>query len=128
MTFLILVVDDSISARQHLTLLLEQSEKDYTDMKIDSAEDGTTALEKAQAKDYDLIFLDVEMPGVNGFEVCQRLRALSKRSRIVMLTSNAGREDFQRGRIAGCNSYLLKPARENDVRSALLLAHLKRES
>ena len=65
----ILIVDDEIVSRYTLGALLEE---DYT---LVFAEDGAQGLEKAETIIPDLILLDVMMPGMNGFEVCRRLRA-----------------------------------------------------
>ena len=60
---------------------------------------------------YDIIFLDVVMPGVDGYEVCRRIRKnmLTKQTPVIMLTSKSSSFDRVRGAMAGCNSYLTKP-------------------
>jgi two-component system OmpR family response regulator len=76
---------------------------------VDVAGDGEQALVRAQATDYDVILLDVMLPGVDGFEVCRRLRAQGVWSPTLMLTARDAVEDRVRGLDSGADDYLVKP-------------------
>jgi DNA-binding response OmpR family regulator len=80
-------------------------------VQIVGAFDGVTALEMAYATRPDLVFLDVQMPGLDGLEVCRRLRRAPEcaHTRIVMLTAAGQTEDRARGLAAGADEYLTKP-------------------
>ncbi len=102
----ILVVDDDPEIIDLLRLDLE-----LMGFHVDSANDGLTALKKAEAKTYDLIVLDVMMPKLDGFEVCKRIRANRNSASvpIVLLTAKGTIEDKIRGFNAGADDYLVKP-------------------
>jgi DNA-binding response OmpR family regulator len=73
--------------------------------------DGESALRLAATTHVDLALVDVAMPGMDGFTVCQRLKALSAEARphVVMLTAHASPSDRERGRFAGADDYVAKP-------------------
>lgn len=102
----VLIVDDEPPIVELVRFTLEDEQ-----VRVVEAADGREALEVARAELPDLIFLDVQMPRLNGFEVCRRLRlepGLAK-TRIVMLTAAGQAEDLARGRAAGADIYLTKP-------------------
>lgn len=76
---------------------------------VDVAEDGNTGLYQASINDYDLIILDVLLPGVDGFEVCRKLRARGDATPVLMLTARATVDDRITGLDAGADDYLTKP-------------------
>jgi two-component system copper resistance phosphate regulon response regulator CusR len=76
---------------------------------VDIAADGVTALEQACISDYDLIVLDVLMPGINGLEVCRRLRAEGIAAPILMLTARGEPDQRVEGLDVGADDYLAKP-------------------
>src|SRR4051812_5481726 len=78
-------------------------------MGVDVARDGEEALVRAVATEYDLILLDLMLPGVDGFDVCRRLRAQEVWSPTLMLTARDGVEDRIRGLDSGADDYLVKP-------------------
>jgi two-component system, OmpR family, response regulator len=78
-------------------------------MGVDLASSGEEALTRAEATDYDLIVLDVMLPGCNGFEVCERLRANNVWSPTLMLTALNDVESRVRGLDRGADDYLGKP-------------------
>ncbi len=86
-----------------------------THVRIDEAEDGIRAVElfeKSEPGSYDLIFMDVQMPGLNGYEATERIRALRRPDAnvpIVAMTANAYREDIDRALASGMNAHLAKP-------------------
>jgi two-component system alkaline phosphatase synthesis response regulator PhoP len=102
----ILVVDDDelvvLAIRELLTPL---------GFSVTTCSSGPEALEKAIADRYDLVMLDVVMPEMDGFEVCQRLRRIDSyvETPIMMLTAKSGEEDKRRGMEVGANLYLSKP-------------------
>jgi two-component system, OmpR family, response regulator len=78
-------------------------------LRADVATSGEDALWMAGATDYDAIVLDVLLPGIDGFEVCRRLRADGVRSPVLMLTARDAVEDRVRGLDTGADDYLTKP-------------------
>lgn len=101
-----LVVDDSPTVRKQLVLELSSF-----NVEVDTAETGEQGLEAISNNHYDIIFLDVVMPGVDGYQVCKTIRRNkeTKLTPIVMLTSKASPFDKVRGSLAGCSAYLTKP-------------------
>jgi two-component system copper resistance phosphate regulon response regulator CusR len=100
----ILVVEDEPEAAAVLAKGLR--EHSYA---VDVAGDGREALEQASVSDYDVIVLDVLLPGIDGFEVCRRLRADGARSPILMLTARGEPDHRVQGLDAGADDYLAKP-------------------
>ena len=76
---------------------------------VDVAADGAAAREQASVSDYDLIILDVLMPGLNGLEVCRRLRADGIAEPILMLTARGEPDQRVEGLDVGADDYLAKP-------------------
>ena len=94
----------------------------------DKAEDGVTALELALGLDYDLLILDVNMPRLDGIELCRRLRQqLIKQPLILMLTARDTNLDVITGLGAGADEYIVKPF-DADVLHAHVQALLRRAS
>lgn len=75
----------------------------------DAVEDGADALIQATTGKYDLILLDVMLPGMNGYDIAKRLRALGDTTPILMLTARDSVSDRVRGLDAGADDYLVKP-------------------
>jgi two-component system, cell cycle response regulator len=80
---------------------------------IDIADSGESAIEQAETKQFDLIFLDVMMPGIDGYETCTRLRdnPAYKKTPIIMVSGNDSPFDEVKGIISGCTTYVTKPIR-----------------
>lgn len=76
---------------------------------VDIAEDGESALERAGAIPYDLVILDIMLPGLDGFAVCRKLRALNEEIPILMLSARGMIEDRVKGLNTGADDYLTKP-------------------
>ncbi len=102
----ILVADDEPAIVELVRFTLEDDE-----VRVISAADGDAALELARAVRPELALLDVQMPRLDGLEVCRRLRGAPEcaRMRIVMLTAAGQAEDRARGLAAGADEYLTKP-------------------
>ncbi|MCB1638056.1 MAG: response regulator, partial [Thiothrix sp.] len=115
-THLALVVDDSAAIRKQLELELRQA-----GIAAEFAEDGEQALERVQAGRHDLIFLDIVMPGLDGYEVCRRLRQREglKKIPIIMLSAKTSPLDEVQGVIAGATTYLTKPVRSEQLQKTL---------
>ena len=101
-----LVVDDSPTVRKQLVLELGNF-----NIQVDTAETGEQGLAMLGNNKYDIIFLDVVMPGADGYQVCKTIRRNqeTKLTPVVMLTSKSSPFDKVRGSLAGCNAYLTKP-------------------
>jgi two-component system, cell cycle response regulator len=106
-----LVVDDSVAIQKSLELNLVTLPQMGV---IDFADSGESALEKAKAVQYDLIFLDVMMPGIDGYETCIRLRKKPeyKKTPIIMVSGKTSPLDEVKGVMAGCTTYLTKPVQQ----------------
>jgi two-component system copper resistance phosphate regulon response regulator CusR len=100
---ILLVEDEPDAARMLAKGLREQA------FAVDVAADGETALEQAELNDYDLVILDVLLPGKDGFEVCGEMRAAGSATPILMLTARDAVEDRIEGLDTGADDYLTKP-------------------
>src|SRR5919106_61566 len=100
----VLVVDDDRRLRDMLRRALESE-----GFEIDSAEDGGRALAAISQRAFDLVVLDVLMPGVDGLGVARRLRQRGDATPILMLTARDGVPDRVAGLDAGADDYLVKP-------------------
>ncbi len=76
---------------------------------VDVAYDGLNGLELSEINSYDLLILDLNLPGLDGLEVCRRIRANDPRIGILMLTARAGQDDRVSGLNLGADDYLVKP-------------------
>jgi len=100
----VLVVDDEPAVRQALQRALT-----FEGYDVRTAADGHAALDALLTDPADAILLDVAMPGVDGLEVCRRLRAAGDRTPILMLTARHATADRVAGLDAGADDYLVKP-------------------
>jgi len=112
----ILIVDDIEANRETLESLL-----DYPELELHYAADGATALAKAAKLQPDLVLLDVMMPGMDGFEVCVRLRADPRIAEvpIIMVTSLDDRKSRLRGIEAGADDFVSKPFDRVELRARI---------
>src|ERR1700677_2716407 len=108
----ILIVDDESSARAALELLLKREGFD-----VKSATDGESALVECAAFRPDLILLDIMMPGMDGFEVCRRIKAApeTRLTPVVLITGLTATEDRIKGINAGADDFLCKPIDLNEL-------------
>lgn len=106
----ILIVDDEPTLRRILGVSLAALGFDTAE-----ASTGEQALSLAKANHYDLVLLDVEMPGIGGIETCREMHATWPQMPVVMLTVRDGKEDKARAVEAGAVDYLTKPYRFGDL-------------
>ena len=115
----ILIIEDEVS--------IAELEKDYLELsgfEVDMEHSGDTGLEKALKKDFDLIILDLMLPGIDGFEICRRIR---EKKNIPVLMVSAKKEDIDkiRGLGMGADDYITKPFSPSEL-VARVKAHLAR--
>ncbi len=106
MSYQILIVDDEPNIVVPLQFLMEQNGYD-----VIVAQSGEEALESIAKYKPDLILLDIMLPGIDGFEVCQivRLNPQWQKSRIIFLTAKGRDVDIARGLVLGADAYVTKP-------------------
>ena len=109
----VLVVDDEKLIVKGIRFSLEQD-----GMEVDCAYDGEEALRMAKEKDYDIILLDVMLPKLDGFEVCQQLRETSSVP-VVMLTAKGDDMDKILGLEYGADDYITKPFNILEVKARI---------
>ncbi len=109
----VLVVDDEKLIVKGIKFSLEQDE-----MEVTAAYDGETALELAKTNDFDIILLDVMLPGLSGFEVCQAIREFSDVP-IIMLTAKGEDMDKILGLEYGADDYITKPFNILEVKARI---------
>jgi CheY-like chemotaxis protein len=102
----ILVVDDEILSRRAITYALEKA-----GLKSVSVEEPQTALQLASESNFDLIFLDVQMPGMDGFELCTKIRSLpnNKSTPVIFVTSLTDFKSRARSTLSGGTDLIAKP-------------------
>jgi DNA-binding response OmpR family regulator len=100
----ILVIEDN----EDLAQLLDLHLRDLS-YEVDLALDGDDGLAKFQSKDYDLVILDLMLPGIDGLEICRRIRTKTAYTPILMLTSKASELDRVLGLEMGADDYVTKP-------------------
>ena len=115
----ILIVEDEES--------IADLEKDYLELsgfEVEVANDGQTGLEKALSGDFDLVILDLMLPGVDGFEICRKVR-VEKNTPIIMVSAKKDDIDKIRGLGLGADDYMTKPFSPSEL-VARVKAHLAR--
>lgn len=102
----ILAVDDSASMRQMVSFTLKGAGHEVVE-----ASDGTEALKIAEGQSVDLVLSDVNMPNMNGIDLCKNLRQLPsyKFTPILMLTTESAGDKKQEGKSAGATGWIVKP-------------------
>ncbi len=112
----VLVVDDHAPTRALIRSVLE-AEKGEKFETVEAAT-GMECLKAADSKGpFDLILLDVNLPDMDGFEICKALRSVDKGVPIVFVTAKGGLNDYAAGRAAGGDSYIVKPIARGALRS-----------
>lgn len=114
----VLLVEDNEVNRKVAVRLLER-----IGCRVDIAIDGVEALQKTEQQDYDIVFMDVYMPRMDGYEATRRIRerekGSSKHQVIIAMTANAMEGDREQCLQAGMDDYLSKPFKESDLRAML---------
>jgi CheY-like chemotaxis protein len=109
----ILIADDDLTCRLYMRAKLASFNLTH----VDEASSGQEALQMASQKQYDCIFLDVDMPPGNGFDVCRAIKRQSRidskhlaaKAKVILLTSRNGVIDRVRGNLMGADAYVTKP-------------------
>jgi len=117
----ILLVEDDVTLRETIAYNLRNQGYDVL-----PAADGPAALEIARREGPDLMLLDVMLPGLDGFEVCRRLRAQAYSKIIILLTARGEEIDQVVGLELGADDYIVKPFRPREL-LARVKAHLRRD-
>ena len=110
----VLVVEDDLAVREALARALRLD--GYT---VETASDGPEGLARVEQVRPDAVLLDVTMPGLDGLEVCRRLRAAGDRTPVLMLTARETVTDRVAGLDAGADDYLVKPFALAELRARL---------
>ncbi|HEX5398870.1 MAG TPA: response regulator, partial [Verrucomicrobiae bacterium] len=102
----VLVVDDEPISRRAIAYALEKAR-----LQSISAEDPNAALKLLEQKPFDLVILDVDMPGMSGFELCDKMRALPqhKQTAVIFVTVLSEFDDCARSRVAASGDFIAKP-------------------
>lgn len=108
----VLVVDDNLTVREFMKAKLAPF-----NFNVDYAESGEQAVGFTGQKHYTCVFLDVIMPGIDGYQVCKLIKSKKSAAKtaVVMLTSKGSPFDKIRGAMAGCDAYLTKPVDEDKL-------------
>jgi DNA-binding response OmpR family regulator len=100
----ILIVEDEVAVARHIASALTEAGHDPK-----RVHDGEAALDEARKTPFDLVVLDIRLPGIDGFEVLRRLRAQHLASRVLLLTARGAVDDRVTGLQLGADDYLPKP-------------------
>ena len=121
----VLLVEDDQNVHRVIRLLLRK-----TDLSIDAAMNGQMACDmaehsRAEGRPYDLILMDIQMPGMNGYEATQKLRQSGWQGPIIALTAHAMAGHREKCFAAGCSDYIAKPVARAELRD-IISRHLPR--
>jgi len=106
----VLVAEDALTNQVLIKSLLERS-----GLQVTIAEDGVQAVQRAMDQEFDLVFMDIQMPNMNGYEATKELRQGGITTPIVALTANAMKGDDKKCLDAGCDEYLAKPINHDEL-------------
>lgn len=119
----VLIVDDSIFVCRQIKMILEGE-----DLILQEAHTGQEAIERVEQCRPDLILLDVVLPDIEGYELCEKIRTVEKNhAAVIFITSKDGDRDVVKGFSVGACDYIKKPFGKEELRSRIL-AHLKMKS
>lgn len=111
----VLVVDDNLVVRKYMAQKLAPF-----NINVDFAETGEQAIGLTGTKHYTCVFLDVVMPGIDGYQVCKVIKSKKgPKTAVIILTSKDSPLDKLRGKLAGCDAYLTKPVEEERLMQAM---------
>ena len=114
----ILIVEDDILAAE-----LERDYLEASDYEVELCSDGDEGDKKAKSGDYDLLLLDIMLPGMSGFEICRRIRR-EQNVPIIMVTAKTEDVDMIRGLGLGADDYIMKPSNPTEL-VARAKAHIR---
>jgi two-component system response regulator RegX3 len=100
----LLIVEDEAAIRSGLVDIFV-----YHGYEVETAEHGDDGLRMALGGNFDLILLDVMLPGIDGFEICNRIRQQDRRQPVIMLTAKSSDDDIVQGLTLGADDYVAKP-------------------
>jgi CheY-like chemotaxis protein len=113
------ICDDNVEYRTLVRLVLERAGYEI----VGEAADGREAIERAHDVDPDVLLLDLNMPGINGWEALPRLRDLLPDTKLVILTTGQAQDERRRVLAAGADGFIVKPPRisalEDELRASL---------
>ncbi len=112
----IMVVEDSSLM---IAVLRNFIKKDFPDIEVTEAHSGEEAITLYTSHRPDMVFMDIKMPGMDGIEAMERIRAQNPGARIVMCTSLKEPEQEERAKKAGCMGYIMKPFSRQDIVEAV---------
>ena len=112
----ILVVDDSPDNRELMNIYLKRE-----GAKIDSAGDGESAVKMALKNDYDVVLMDIQMPGLDGYQALAQLRSMKFKKPVLALTAHAMKEEKTRALAAGFSDHISKPVNYSELVEAILI-------
>jgi DNA-binding response OmpR family regulator len=121
MNIRILVVDDELAFRDSLRdILLAEG------YQVEVAEDGLQAIQALSEHDYDLVLLDIRMPGMSGIEVLRRIEEISPDTKVILLTAHGTVETAIEALRYGAHDYILKPATSHNILSSVARALVRK--
>ncbi len=117
-----LVVDDSRTVRKQIQLELKGF-----GIQVDTADSGEDALELLDLNRYDLVFLDIMLPGIDGYEVCKYIKKnrFNRATPVIIISGKSSTFDRVRAALAGCDTFLAKPVKK-DVFQKIVQKYLKK--
>ena len=105
----VLIVDDSVAVQTHMVQKLRQLYG--TELSLEVADSGEAALELMSRWQFDLVFLDVMMPGMDGYRCCKEIK-MRHQIPVVMLTGKSSTLNRVRAKMSGCDDFLAKPPKD----------------
>lgn len=95
-----------------------------TSFEIDEAENGQVAVDMVQKKNYDLVFMDIQMPVMDGYAASRTIREFeavhgNSQTPIIALTAHATRDEIDKCLVAGCSSHLSKPIKKTTLMDSI---------
>lgn len=112
----VLVVDDSFSVRKYMEEKLQSLARQRLHLAFASS--GEEAIRETQRARYDLVFLDVVMPGLDGYTACKKIKA-GRSTEVVMLTSKKSPFDKVKAALSGADAYITKPPKDDRLKEIL---------